>query len=122
MGISWGAGAKTLEDFIEDDLAFLIKSHYQDTVALLEKKLANSEIALVDAISRYPNLLLKLNYQLFFWFAQQMSTVNSTENSDFYNHYCRVARAYQVDYINGFVDKQGFLIQEHSVSTQQSLL
>lgn len=116
MAMSWGEGTKTLEDFIEEDLPFLVKSHYEDTIKLLEEELTGSNISLVTAISRYPNLLLKLQYQLFFWFAQQMSTVSSEQNSDFYRHYCSVAEAYQKEYISSFVSRQICLIQEQIVN------
>ena len=112
MSMSWGEGHKTLDDFLESDLPFLLNSHYDDTVSLLEQSLDATETSLIAAISRYPNLLLKIKYNLFFWFSQQMSTVHSNENSDFYNHYCVVARAYQEDYINKFVAQQVAIILE----------
>lgn len=116
MAISWGAGDKSIEDFLEEDLPFLIKSHYEDTINLLEKELTASQLTLVQAISRYPNLLLKIRYQIFFWFAQQMSTVQSQRNEDFYSHYSQVAKAYQKEYIYSFVKQQSSIIQEHIVT------
>lgn len=109
---------QTLEDFIEEDLTFLIQPDYEATIILLKHKLQSPSDAVsrsqnrsLDAvISHYPNFLTKVRYHLFFFFAHQISELKSDSDSDFSTYYQSVAKAYRERYINSFVDKQ---IQEY---------
>ena len=106
----WSEEEQTLEDFIEEDLPFLIKPHYEVTIIVLNSKLQQQNSSLDTVISHYPNFLTKVKYHLFFFFAHQISELKSDSNSDLYALYQSVAETYQERYIDSFVDKQ---IQEY---------
>ena len=106
----WSEEEQTLEDFIEEDLPFLIKPNYEATIIVLENKLRSQNSSLDTVTSHYPNFLTKVRYHLFFFFAHQISKLKSHSNSDFSTLYQSVAEIYQERYIDFFVDKQ---IQEY---------
>ena len=112
--MSWSEGEQTLENFLEEDLPFLIKSQYEATLVVLKKKLELLNLSLDLIVSQYPNFLEKIKYHLFFFFAHQISIIcsNTNNNYDFYDQYCSVALLYKNQYIYSFVDKQ---IQEQTV-------
>ena len=104
MEMSWQE-EQILEDFLEEDLPFLIKPHYENTLIVLKRKLQvfNSSLDIVSI--QYPNFLEKIRYHLFFFFAHQINT-NRTSDRSFYASYCLVATAYQNQYIETFVENQ----------------
>lgn len=103
---------QSLDDFLEEDLPFLIQPDYEATIIVLENRLRSQNSSLDVVISHYTNFLTKVRYHLFFFFAHQISELKSDSNSDFSTRYQFVAKAYQERYINFFVDKQ---IQEYLV-------
>lgn len=106
----WSEEKQTLEDFIEEDLPFLIQSHYEATIVVLKTKLQSQNRSLDAVTSDYPNFLTKVRYHLFFFFAHQISELSSHSNSDFNTLYQFVTETYQEQYIDSFVDRQ---IQEY---------
>lgn len=111
----WSNEEQTLEDFIEEELPFLIQPDYEATVVVLENKLRSRQsrgaarslnLSLDTVTSYYPNFLTKVKYHLFFFFAHQMSELKLNNNSDFTTHYQSIAVAYRDRYINSFAEKQ----------------
>ncbi|VEP16107.1 hypothetical protein H1P_4040006 [Hyella patelloides LEGE 07179] len=97
---------QSLEDFLEEDLPFLIKSHYDDTIIIIKKELQLHNLSFDVVVSQYPNFLEKIKYHLFFFFAHQMSEITPEPNNDLYAHYCAIAKAYRNQYIYSFVENQ----------------
>jgi hypothetical protein len=110
----WSMEEQTLEDFIEEDLPFLIQPDYEATVIVLEKKLRAAKLAcgrshnlsLDTVISNYPNFLTKVKYHLFFFFAHQMSELKLNNNNDFTILYQTIATTYREKYLDSFAEKQ----------------
>ena len=110
----WSKEEQTLEDFIEEDLSFLIQPDYEATVIVLEKKLRTVKLAygrshnlsLDTVISHYPNFLTKVKYHLFFFFAHQMSELKLNNNNDFTTLYQTIATTYREKYLDSFAEKQ----------------
>lgn len=97
---------QSLEDFLEEDLPFLIKSHYEDTIIVIKKELQLHNLSLDFVVSQYPNFLEKIKYHLFFFFAHQMSETIPEQNNDLYANYCAIAKIYRNQYIYSFVENQ----------------
>ena len=106
MAISWAQKNQTLENFLEEDLPFLIKSHYEDTIIILKKELKSINLSLDYILIHYPNFLQRIKYHLYFSFAYQMSELRSDCNEDLYAHYSAIATAYRNQYIYYFVENQ----------------
>ena len=106
----WSEEEQTLEDFIEEDLPFLIKPHYEATIIILENKLRSQNSSIDTVTFHYPNFLTKVRYHLLFFFAHQISELKSDSNSNFSTLYQSVAETYQERYIDSFVNKQ---VQEY---------
>lgn len=100
------AESQTLQDFLEEDLPFLIQSHYEDTIILLKQELRSIDLSLDLILARYPNFLEKIKYHLFFFFAHQMSEIELSNERDFYTEYSLIATAYRNQYIYSFVENQ----------------
>lgn len=122
MTINESQEKQTLESFLEEDLPFLINSHYEDTIVIIKRTLQRHNYSFDLLLAQYPNFLNKIKYHLFFFFAHQMSSVKSNNNADYYAHYCTVSMAYRNQYIYPFVEQQ---IQDRTVqeiiNTQQTI-
>lgn len=112
MTINWSEREQTLKEFLEDDLPFLIQSHYEETIIFIKQKLQEIDISFDLIIDQYPNFLEKIRYHLYFFFAHQMSEMELSNSSDFYSQYCLIADIYRNQYIYSFVQKQ---IQDQKV-------
>ena len=106
----WSKEEQALEDFIEEELPFLIQPDYEATIIVLEENLRSHNLSLDTVTSHYPNFLTKVKYHLFFFFAHQMSELKLNNKSDFATTYQSIATTYRERYINSFVEKQ---IQEY---------
>jgi hypothetical protein len=106
MVINWSKEKQTLRDFLEEDLPFLMQSHYEDTIIILKQELQSLNLSLDLVLAKYPNFLEKIRYHLYFFFAHQMSAMELNNNSDFYTQYCLISTAYRNQYIDSFVEKQ----------------
>ena len=94
------------ESFLEEDLPFLINSHYEDTVVMIKKKLQSYNSSLEILLIQYPNFLTKIRYHLFFWFAHQLSSPRFDDETDYYSNYCTVSMFYRSQYVYSFVKQQ----------------
>ena len=108
MEKSRGKRKEILEDFLEEDLPFLIEPHYKATIVVLKQKLQLINLSLDSITFHYPNFLEKIRYHLFFFFAHQINLIysDSCDDCDFYDLYCSVALSYKHQYIHSFVNEQ----------------
>ena len=106
MTIDKSKQKQVLESFLEEDLPFLISSHYEDTIVIIKQKLQYSGSSLDILLIQYPNFLTKIRYHLFFWFAHQLDNLQSNNNLDCDENYYTVSMAYRTQYIYSFVQQQ----------------
>ncbi len=97
---------KSLEEFLEQDLPFLVKPHFKDTLTIILEYLKFFHVSIDVILEQYPNFIETLNIQIYLYFAERMNKKVFTANSDFYQYYCAIAVDYQSQFIYSVAESQ----------------
>ncbi len=104
--MDWISAEKSLQQFIKQDLPFLIKPHFNDTLNIIVAYLQSFDISLDLVLEKYPNFIETLHLQIYLYFADRMGQNHLNSNSDFYHDYCSLAVNYQSEFIYYIVESQ----------------
>ncbi len=102
----WINAEKSLEQFLEEDLPFLVKPHFKDTLTIILEHVRVFQISMDMIIEEYPNFMETLNIQIYLYFAERMSQRRFSSNSDFYQCYSLIAVDYQNQFIYSIAESQ----------------
>ena len=104
--MNWINAEKSLEDFLKQDLPFLVKPHCQDVIHIITQNLQSLNISIDIILGYYPNYIDHLHKQVYLYFVHYMSKAKLNKNSEFYTYYCSLAVEFQNKDIYTFIDRQ----------------
>ena len=97
---------QSLEDFLEEDLPFLITPDYENTILYLEKRLLDFNLSIDKVSAYYPNFLERIRFHLVFFLANQLNSSKYRGFDNFRDRYRAVSLVFQDHYVLSFVEKQ----------------
>ena len=105
--MKWINAEKDINDFIQQDLPFLVKPHCQDTMYIIEQYFEEViNISIDKIVENCPNFIEQVHEQVYRYFYYYISQGNFNRNSGFYAYYSSLAIKFQNEDIYKLVELQ----------------
>lgn len=94
--MKWINAEKSLEDFIEQDLPFLVKPHCQDAICIINEYLEQVFNISIDLLlADCPDFIHQISQKAYLYFQFYLKKAELNRNGDFYACYGVIAEEFQ---------------------------